>query len=160
MTKRFTESFKLQAVEKALTRTEGTTLEEITERLGIARSTLTRWILGSGKQSLKGTAHQSMKKETRPQDLSLKERLAHVINCSALDTAEISQYCRESGIYAHHIQGISQQLIGKIEKDSVLCSDGYKSYIQFAQQNDLVHKRLNLSAGIRVIDTIRLKLKI
>ena len=52
------------------------------------------------------------------------------------------------------IQGISQQLIGKIEKDSVLCSDGYKSYIQFAQQNDLVHKRLNLSAGIRVIDKV------
>lgn len=104
MTKRFTESFKLQAVEKALTRTEGTTLEEITERLGIGRSTLTRWILGSGKQPLKGTTHPSMKKETRPQDLSLKERLAHVINCSALDTSEISQYCRESGIYAHHIQ--------------------------------------------------------
>lgn len=52
------------------------------------------------------------------------------------------------------IQGISEQLIGKIEKDSILCSDGYKSYIQFAQNNDLVHKRLNLSSGIRVIDKV------
>ena len=34
MTKRFTESFKLQAVEKALTRTEGTTLEEINRTPG------------------------------------------------------------------------------------------------------------------------------
>ena len=45
-------------------------------------------------------------------------------------------------------------MTGKIEKDSVLCSDGYKSYIQFVQDNDLVHKRLNLSAGIRVIDKV------
>ena len=52
------------------------------------------------------------------------------------------------------IKGISEQLGGKIEKDSILCSDGYKSYIQFAQNNDLVHKRLNLSAGIRVIDKV------
>lgn len=52
------------------------------------------------------------------------------------------------------IQAISQQLDGKIEKDSILCSDGYKSYIKFAQNNDLVHKRLNLSAGVRVIDKV------
>jgi hypothetical protein len=36
----------------------------------------------------------------------------------------------------------------------VLCSDGYKSYIQIARDNDLIHKRLNLSAGIRVIDKV------
>lgn len=52
------------------------------------------------------------------------------------------------------IKGINEQITGKIEKDSVLCSDGYKSYIQVAQENDLIHKRLNLSAGIRVIDKV------
>lgn len=52
------------------------------------------------------------------------------------------------------IKGINEQITGKIEKDSVLCSDGYKSYIQVAQKNDLIHKRLNLSAGIRVIDKV------
>ncbi len=51
-------------------------------------------------------------------------------------------------------EAISEQLVGKIEQDSVFCSDGYKSYIQFAKANGLVHKRLNLSAGIRVIDKV------
>ena len=60
----------------------------------------------------------------------------------------------EAILQSTSIQGISEQLSGKIEKDSVLCSDGYKSYIQFAQDNGLVHKRLNLSAGIRVIDNV------
>lgn len=51
-------------------------------------------------------------------------------------------------------QDINKAMIGKIEKDSVFCSDGYRSYIQIAQKYDLVHKRLNLSAGIRVIDKV------
>ena len=49
---------------------------------------------------------------------------------------------------------ISQELDGKIEKDSVLCSDGFKSYINFAQSNNLIHKRLNVSAGVRVLDKV------
>jgi len=52
------------------------------------------------------------------------------------------------------LKDISKEMTSKIEKDSILCSDGYKSYIKIAQENDLVHKRLNLSAGIRVIDKV------
>jgi len=52
------------------------------------------------------------------------------------------------------IDGISKQLNGKIEQDSVLCSDGYKSYIRIAQENNLIHKQLNISAGIKVIDKV------
>lgn len=60
----------------------------------------------------------------------------------------------ESILSSTSSEGMGKQFTGKIEKDSVLCSDGYKSYIQLAQDNDLVHKRLNISAGIRVIDKV------
>lgn len=43
---------------------------------------------------------------------------------------------------------------GKTEKGSVLCSDGYQSYIQFTQDSELVHKRLKLSAGVRFIEKV------
>jgi transposase-like protein len=49
---------------------------------------------------------------------------------------------------------IKKELAGKIEKDSVLCSDGFKAYIRFANDNDLIHKRLNSAAGIRVIEKV------
>jgi len=39
---------------------------------------------------------------------------------------------------------ISLELNGKIESDSVLCSDGFKSYIKFAQDNNLIHKMQRL----------------
>jgi hypothetical protein len=45
-------------------------------------------------------------------------------------------------------------LSGKIEKDSVLCSDGFRAYIQVASVNKMEHKQLNVSAGIRVIDNV------
>ncbi|MEZ9835547.1 IS1595 family transposase, partial [Vibrio breoganii] len=46
------------------------------------------------------------------------------------------------------------ELKGKLEKDSVLCSDGLQSYISLCLNNDLVHKRLNISAGVKVIDRV------
>ena len=42
----------------------------------------------------------------------------------------------------------------KIEPDSVLCSDGLRSYVRVASENKLLHKQLNISAGVRVIDTV------
>lgn len=49
---------------------------------------------------------------------------------------------------------LHQELIGKLEKDSVLCSDGYKSYIALSEKSDLIHKRLNVAGGIKVIDKV------
>ena len=49
---------------------------------------------------------------------------------------------------------LHQELVGKLEKDSVLCSDGYKSYIALSEKNDLIHKRLNVAGGIKVIDKV------
>jgi len=36
----------------------------------------------------------------------------------------------------------------------VLCSDGFKAYIRFARDNDLIHKRLNSAVGMRVIEKV------
>jgi len=42
---------------------------------------------------------------------------------------------------------LHQELVGKLEKDSVLCSDGYKPYIALSAKNDLIHKRLDVAGG-------------
>jgi len=103
MGKIFSESFKIQAVKKALNRSSETTLKEITDSLGISRSALGRWIIESRQQKLEVSNPQTMTKETRPHDLNLKERFNHVISCSSLDEKGISHYCRGQGIYPHHI---------------------------------------------------------
>ncbi|RJY02121.1 IS1595 family transposase [Parashewanella spongiae] len=49
---------------------------------------------------------------------------------------------------------LTRELESKVQKDSVLCTDGFKAYIAFSKNNDLIHKRLNISAGIRVLENV------
>jgi transposase-like protein len=49
---------------------------------------------------------------------------------------------------------LHQELKGKLAKDSVLCSDGYKPYIKLSTKNDLIHKRLDIAGGVKVIDKV------
>ena len=52
MTKRHNEFFKLQAVEKVLTRTNGTTKKDISKKLDIGLSTIGRWVRESREQKM------------------------------------------------------------------------------------------------------------
>ena len=52
MRARYNQSFKQQAVEKALSRSDGTILAEISDSLGIGHSTLHKWIVKSRNQQL------------------------------------------------------------------------------------------------------------
>lgn len=110
MRTRYTQSFKRQAVEKALNRADGTTLAEITDSLGIGHSTLHKWMVKVKNQQLESSSEpdrariNGVRQEKRPQDWSPQERLDMVIACGAVDEARFSQLCRERGLYAHHVQ--------------------------------------------------------
>ncbi len=109
MSARYSQSFKRQAIEKALSRSDGTTLSQITDSLGIGHSTLHKWMVKSRNQQLGSSSqHDSasiggVRKEKRPRDWSQEERLEMVIACAALDEAAMNQLCRERGLYAHHV---------------------------------------------------------
>ena len=100
---RHTQSFKIQAVEKALSRSPQTSLQEIADSLGVGYSTLGTWISKSRKHELEGVDSLMKTKEKRPQDWSLEERLNMVIACASLDEEKMSAYCREQGVYSHHV---------------------------------------------------------
>jgi transposase-like protein len=104
MKKRFSQSFKIQAVEKALNRSDETTLQEVASVLGIGNSTLSKWIVKSRNNELESTNLNPITQEKRPQDFSLEERLNLIIRCSTLNESESSQVCREEGIFPHHIK--------------------------------------------------------
>jgi transposase len=118
MRARYNQSFKRQAVEKALSRSEGTTLAEISDRLGIGHSTRHKWMVKSRNQQLGSYSEHdipsigAMTKEKRPQDWSQEERLEMVIACGALDEAAMNSLCRERGLYAHHVSQWKQDFIG------------------------------------------------
>ena len=95
MKKRFSQSFKIQAVEKALTRSNETTQQEVADELGIGLSTLGKWIIKSKNNELEPLSSNTMTQDKRPQDFSLEERLELIVRCSSLNEAQVSQTCRE-----------------------------------------------------------------
>lgn len=100
---RQTQSFKIQAVEKALSRSTQTSLQEIADRLGVGYSTLGKWISKSRKHELESDYPSMKTKEKRPQDWSMEERLNIVIACATLDEEEMNAYCRKQGVYSHQV---------------------------------------------------------
>ena len=49
---------------------------------------------------------------------------------------------------------INKEIGNKLAKDCVFCSDGHKAYIKFTNENNLIHRRLNLAKRVRVIDKV------
>jgi len=110
MRTRFTQSFKIQAVEKALTRTESTNIVDIAESLGVGYSTLQKWIAKSRNQAFSTVSGEQLSglplvtKEKRPQDWSQEDRLNLVIRCASLDEEALGALCRQQGLYPHHVK--------------------------------------------------------
>ena len=107
MKRKFTTSFKIQAVEKALSRNENTTLTEIANSLSIGASTLSKWIVKAKNQEFETVSYNeitSMSNDRRPQDWTLEERLNMVVACAALSDEALNTHCRAQGIYPHHIK--------------------------------------------------------
>jgi len=107
MSARFSQSFKVQAVEKALGRNGNTPLNEIASSLGVSCSTLGKWIVKARNQEFDVVASDKinhMTQDKRPQDWTPEERLNMVVSCASLSDEKLSEYCREQGIYPHHVR--------------------------------------------------------
>lgn len=113
MSTKFSQSFKIQAVEKALNRPEAMGLRELSLSLGVGTSTLHTWITRAKKHELTTrTSHPFMPpEEKRPQDWSLPDRLQAIIETSPLQGEALSAYCRQKGIYLHHLAQWKQHFL-------------------------------------------------
>ncbi len=110
MRARYTQPFRMQAIEKALSRSAGIGLREIANDLGVGYSTLYRWVTTATQSEFEPaitaelTSMKAIKKEKRPQDWSLEERLEMIISCGTLDDEAVSELCRAKGLYPHHVK--------------------------------------------------------
>lgn len=115
MSRKFSQPFKIQAVEKALNRSSDVTLKEIANSLGVGHSTLGKWLIQSRKEVFNNpvkTTMTSMKEEKRPQDWTPEERLNMIIDCASLRGEKLNAHCRKMGVYTHHIEQWKQDFIG------------------------------------------------
>jgi len=141
---KYTEGFKIQAVEKALNRSAEITLTEIAKTLGVSRSALQRWITQSKNHQLETISENELSstttmtaKEKRPQDWNLEERLKIIIESDSLSEEATSELCRTQGIFSHHIREWKQQFI----TGSVVSTDTKRQVTVKSLRNEI--KELN-----------------
>ena len=106
MNRKYSQTFKIQAVEKVLLRADNVTIKEVANSLGVDVSSLNRWRIEAKQQTLNITPTNEISlltQEKRPQDWTLEERLNMIISCAVLDDKALSEHCREQGIYPHHV---------------------------------------------------------
>ena len=145
MRARFTQSFKIQAVEKALSRSEHTSLLEVAKTLGVGYSTLSKWIVRSRNNDFDEVTNElirsEMAKDKRPQDWSLEERFNLVLECHSLDEEAVSRLCRERGIYLHHLKQWRLDFVNGSTADSSAKNTSQMK----ALKNDVKHLKKELN---------------
>jgi transposase len=140
---KFSQSFKLQAVEKALNKAPETNMQEMADSLGVGYSTLQKWIADArtGKQkTTEGMGSMSLQQEKRPQDWSPEARLEMIIHCAGMEPEQASQACREQGIYPHHLKQWRQDFV-KVIAVNTKSADG--DVRKLKQENNELKKDLN-----------------
>ena len=103
----YTDGFKQHAVQKALQRDPGVSLQGVARELGCGYSTLHRWIsahrmdgdaLGQTSRTTPGTPMPN----TNP-PLTTAQKLELVIACDSLDEEALGAHCRRQGVYPHQV---------------------------------------------------------
>jgi transposase-like protein len=144
MSAKFSQSFKKQAVKKALMREDGVSVKAIAKEISVGYSTLQKWIVQTKNHELESsddlsTNEYSMKHEKRPEDWSSQDKLAVIIQCGALDDNGVSQLCREQGIFPHHIKQWTKDIV----KSDVSKAKTAPATSQMKRQIKALQKELN-----------------
>lgn len=98
---RYTPSYRLNVVEKALHRATHETLVQCATQQGIGYSTLTRWMAQARNDGLRTAGERPQEK--RPQDWSAAQKLQALIETAALTEQDQGGYCRQHGIFQQNL---------------------------------------------------------
>lgn len=110
----YTKSFKIEAVKKFHMRKEEETLSSIADSMRIARSTLHGWIKKMDQGEL-NTPSGGGEGEKSPYQRSFEERLNILMGSNGLVGEELGAYCRQKGIFPHHLEKWKEEFI-QLEK--------------------------------------------
>jgi len=116
MSYHMTTEYKLNIVKKALARREDQTITAIAKQHKVSRSALSRWIqeVKAGK-----LPPENQTQEQCPSDWSDEAKQGALTASEGLSEEQRSVYCRETGIYQHHLDQWKQELMNKPKDDKL-----------------------------------------
>ena len=133
----FSQEFKVQSVEKALSRRANQTLKDIADDLRVGYSTLQTWIR-LAKQNKLENPETTMSQEKSPLSWTKAQRFEAVMDCHGLNDEQLSSYCREKGIYPHHVKEWKSDFLSENQS-----SDSRQERKKLKLENKRLQKELN-----------------
>lgn len=95
----YTPAFRQQALEKVYSRGRQSVLS-VAQHLHMNPWTLKNWMAADKKQQNNTDQSHTL----RPQDWTASQRLQALMQTHAIDEQALSAYCREQGLFTHHLQ--------------------------------------------------------
>ena len=114
---KYSARFRSEAVRK-LAMPGGPSATTLSEEVGVAQSTLSRWLRRAGSLGLEAESPPNLVGKVmaarRPQDWSAEEKLAAVIETSALPAEALGAFLRHRGLHEVHLQEWRQRLLASL----------------------------------------------
>ena len=132
MKQKYSEAFIEQAVVKLLSRGKRT-VREVALDLNVSYHTAKNWM----KRGYPDRAGTSAGKEKRPQDWSAQEQLLALQETHVLSGEALQAWCRERGLFAHHLTGWKTAFCSEVKTDS-----GTRELRSLKDENDQLKREL------------------
>ncbi len=110
MSQRYSKAFKEQAISKVLQRGDKT-IQCIADELNVNLFTLKNWL-----KKPRTTPMTDTPMNKRPADWSMAERFALLMESVALEGEALNAFCRQHGIFPHHLDVWKDEFIKKTDK--------------------------------------------
>lgn len=107
MRSQYSDAFIEQALIKVFSRGENRTIRDVAQELNISYQTLKNW----SKRKTLDDVSASAAKEKRPQEWQRDQKLGALMETHGLDQEALSVWCREHGIFPHHLDNWRQEFI-------------------------------------------------
>jgi transposase-like protein len=107
MRKQYSDAFIEQALVKVYSRGEGRTIRDVAGDINVSYVTLKNWV----KRKSLDDVSASAAKEKRPQDWQRDEQLKALMETHGLGEEALQAWCREHGIFPHHLDSWRQNFI-------------------------------------------------
>ncbi len=128
--------FKARAVQKVLNRGPDVSFSSVAYSCGVDYSTLRRWVTKFQDQPF---AEENMTTEKTPGQWTPEQKLRAVIDCESMDEERLSAYCREKGIFPHHVELWRKEFT---ESSSKTVSESRVQIKQLKDENKFLKKEL------------------
>jgi transposase-like protein len=100
----YSETFKIDAVKKVLSRVSKTPLSDVARSLDLPISTLCGWVKAMKNKDLREPLSGKGFVEKKSCQWTPQERFDAILGSNGLSKEQLPEYCRKLGIFPHHLE--------------------------------------------------------